>query len=69
MFQKLIFTVGLMFFIFLAGNAVGGTSGLMNLKSAGIVLGGTLLSSLLAFPLKTIKDLLKVSIPFSGMKK
>lgn len=59
MFQKMIFVAALMFFIFLAGNVVGETSGLINLKSAGIVFGGTLLSVLLAFQLKTIKDLIK----------
>lgn len=62
MLQKMILVIGAMFFLFLSGNVVGDTSVLMNLKSGGLVLGGTLLSAFLAFPLKTIKEMLK-SLP------
>jgi chemotaxis protein MotA len=57
--QKLIVVIGGMFFLILSGNAVEGTSIVMNLKSAMLVLVGTILSALLAFPMRTFKDLAK----------
>jgi chemotaxis protein MotA len=57
--QKLIVVIGGMFFLILSGNAVEGTSMIMNAKSAMLVLVGTILSALLAFPFKTFKDLFK----------
>lgn len=58
MIQRVIVLVGVMFFLFLSGNVVGETSPVVNIKSGLMVLGGTLLSALLAFPMRTIKDLI-----------
>jgi chemotaxis protein MotA len=57
--QRLIIWVGVMFFLLLSGNVVGETSPIMNFKSGLLVLAGTLLSVLLAYPMKTIRDLAK----------
>jgi chemotaxis protein MotA len=48
-----------MFFLLLAGNVIGDTSVAMNLKSGMMVLGGTLMSTFLAFSMRTVKDLIK----------
>jgi chemotaxis protein MotA len=57
--QKAILLIGLLLFIILSGNAVENTSIMLNLKSAMLVLAGTLLSAFIAFPMKTFRDLLK----------
>ncbi len=59
MLQKAILCIGLLIFIILSGNAVENTSIMMNLKSAFLVLAGTLLSAFIAFPMKTFRDLFK----------
>ena len=59
MVQKAILCIGLLIFIILSGNAIENTSVLMNLKSALLVLAGTLLSAFIAFPMKTFRDLFK----------
>ena len=59
MLQKLILGIGLLAFLIISEIAIEGTSILMNLKSALLVLAGTLLSALIAYPLKTFKDLRK----------
>jgi chemotaxis protein MotA len=59
MLQKLILGIGLLSFLALSEIAIEGTSILVNLKSALLVLAGTLLSALIAYPLKTFKDLRK----------
>ena len=50
---------GLMIFLFSTGNVVGTISDITNLKSCLLVLGGTLICGLLAFPVKSFKGLLK----------
>ena len=57
--QKAILCIGLLIFIILSGNAIENTSIMMNLKSAFLVLAGTLLSAFIAFPMKTFRDLFK----------
>jgi chemotaxis protein MotA len=57
--QKTIMVIGAMIILLIAGNVVGDTSLSVNLNSAVVVLGGTVLSALLAFRLSTLKDLLK----------
>ena len=57
--QKIILFIGLLLFIILSGNAIENTSIMMNLKSALLVLSGSLLSAFIAFPMKTFRDLLK----------
>ena len=59
MFQKALLFLGLLLFIILSGNAVENTSIMMNIKSAMLVLAGTLLSAFIAFPMKTFRDLFK----------
>ncbi len=59
MLQKAILCIGLLLFIILSGNAIENTSIMMNLKSALLVLAGTLLSAFIAFPMKTFRDLFK----------
>ena len=59
MVQKLILGIGILAFLIISEMAIEGTSILMNLKSALLVLAGTLLSALIAYPLKTFKDLRK----------
>jgi chemotaxis protein MotA len=55
--KKLVLPVGLLFFIILSESVIDGTSMIMNLKSILLVTAGTLLSALIAFPLKTFRDL------------
>jgi len=55
--QKVCLAAAILFLLFLAGSVVGETSVAVNLKSALLVLGGSMLSVLLAFPIKTIRDL------------
>jgi chemotaxis protein MotA len=57
--QKIILLIGVLFFIILSGNAIEGTSVMLNLKSALLVMAGTLLSAFIAFPMKTFRDLYK----------
>jgi chemotaxis protein MotA len=57
--QKAIPFLGLVLFFILSGNAVENTSIMMNLKSAMLVMAGTLLSAFIAFPMKTFRDLFK----------
>jgi chemotaxis protein MotA len=57
--QKIILGLGGLFILFLAGNVVGETSAIINLKSGVLVLGGTLMCALLAFPTRTINDVIK----------
>jgi len=59
MLQKMILLISLLSFIILSEIAIEGTSLMMNLKSAMLVLAGTLLSVFIAFPLKTFRDLHK----------
>jgi chemotaxis protein MotA len=57
--QKIILFIGLLLFLILSGNAIENTSIMMNLKSAVLVMAGTLLSAFIAFPMKTFRDLFK----------
>jgi chemotaxis protein MotA len=57
--QKLILLIGLILFMVLSGNAIENTSIMLNLKSALLVLAGSLLSAFIAFPMKTFRDLFK----------
>jgi chemotaxis protein MotA len=57
--QKMILFIGLILFLILSGNAIENTSIMINLKSAMLVLAGTLLSAFIAFPMKTFRDLFK----------
>ena len=59
MLQKLILLIGLILFMVLSGNAIENTSIVLNLKSALLVMGGSLLSAFIAFPMKTFRDLFK----------
>jgi len=59
MLQKIILLIGLFSFIILSEIAIEGTSIMMNLKSAMLVMAGTLLSVFIAFPIKTLRDLQK----------
>ena len=59
MLKKLLLPIGLLLFIIMSESVIDGTSIIMNLKSALLVTVGTLLSALIAFPLKTFKDLFK----------
>lgn len=59
MVHKVILCGGVMFFLLVSRNVIGETSAIINLKSGVLVLGGTLMSAFLAFPMKTIKELVK----------
>lgn len=59
MLQKAILLIGMLLFFILSGNAIENTSIMLNLKSAMLVLAGTLMSALIAFPMKTFRDLIK----------
>ncbi|MBI4774388.1 MAG: MotA/TolQ/ExbB proton channel family protein [Deltaproteobacteria bacterium] len=59
MIQKLVLAAILLFFIFLSRLFTSDVSMLTTLKSLGIVLGGTVLGVLLAFPVSTIMDLFR----------
>ena len=59
MLKKLLLPIGLLFFIIMSESVIDGTSIIMNLKSVLLVSAGTLLSALIAFPLKTFRDLFK----------
>lgn len=56
--QRLILAGGAVIFLIMAGSVLGKTSLVVNLQSFLMVLGGTLLSALLAFPLPTFTDLI-----------
>jgi chemotaxis protein MotA len=57
--QKVVILIVGAFFLFLSGTVMGETSMLVNVQSLAVVLGGTVFSALLAFPLKTLEDLIK----------
>jgi chemotaxis protein MotA len=57
--QKLILLIGIVLFMILSGNAIENTSIMLNLKSALLVMAGSLLSAFIAFPMKTFRDLFK----------
>lgn len=57
--KKLVFAVGIILFIGMAGTALGHASLLLHFKSILLVLGGTLLVGFLGFPVKDCKDLFK----------
>jgi chemotaxis protein MotA len=57
--QKFILLIGIVLFMVLSGNAIENTSIMLNLKSALLVLAGSLLSAFIAFPMKTFRDLFK----------
>ncbi len=59
MIQKLIVLIGAMFLLLISGNVIGDTSVIVNLKSALLVIGGPMMSTFLAFPMKTIKGLFR----------
>ena len=59
MVHKVILCGGVMFFLLVLCNVIGETSAIINVKSGVLVLGGTLMSAFLAFPMKTIKELVK----------
>lgn len=59
MIQRLVLTAGAILFIGLSINMAGDISMMMNIKSALLVLGGTMLGGFLAFPVKSYKDLFK----------
>lgn len=59
MIQVIIIAAGAMICLFLTGNTVGEISEVVNLKSALLVLGGTLMCAFLAFPVKTFRGLIK----------
>ena len=59
MLQKLILLIGIILFMVLSGNAIENTSIMLNLKSALLVMGGSLLSAFIAYPMKTFRDLFK----------
>jgi chemotaxis protein MotA len=57
--QKVVMLMVGVFFVILSGTVMGETSTLVNIESLAVVLGGAVFSALLAFPLKTIEDLIK----------
>jgi chemotaxis protein MotA len=57
--QKFILLIGIVLFMVLSGNAIENTSIMLNLKSALLVMAGSLLSAFIAFPMKTFRDLFK----------
>lgn len=59
MMQRLILVGGAIVFMLVAMNALGGTTLITNVQSCLLVLGGTLVSTLLAFPPQTFKDLIQ----------
>jgi chemotaxis protein MotA len=59
MTKRLVIIMGALAFLLLAGTVVSDTSWLTNLQSAAMVLGGTLLSAVLAYSPKTLIDLTK----------
>jgi len=59
MIQVIIIAAGAMICLFLTGSTVGDISEVVNLKSGLLVLGGTLMCTFLAFPVKTFKELIK----------
>ena len=59
MIRKMIPAAGIIFFLALSTKIVGETSMMLNLKSAIMVLGGTLVIGFLSFPMKSYRDLFK----------
>jgi chemotaxis protein MotA len=59
MIRKMIPAAGIIFFLGLSTKIVGETSMMLNLKSAIMVLGGTLVIGFLSFPMKSYRDLFK----------
>ena len=59
MVHKVILCGGVMLFVLVSHTIIGETSVMINLKSGVLVLGGSLMSAFLAFPMRTIKELAK----------
>jgi chemotaxis protein MotA len=59
MVYKVILCGGAMFLLLVSRNIIGEISAIINLKSVVLVLGGTLMCAFLAFPMKTIKELVR----------
>ena len=59
MIQVIMIAAGAIICLFLTGNTIGEISEVANLKSALLVLGGTLMCTFLAFPVKTFRGLIK----------
>jgi chemotaxis protein MotA len=59
MVYKVILCGGVMLFVLVSHTIIGETSVMINLKSGVLVLGGSLMSAFLAFPMRTIKELAK----------
>jgi flagellar motor component MotA len=58
MLSKLPVLAAMALLLFLVSGLLGGSSLWINLQSLALVLGGTLVCGLLAFPLQTVRDLL-----------
>jgi len=59
MVRKGILVAGITFLVLVSGKVIGDTSAIMNLTSGLLILGGTVMTAFLAFPVRTIKDLVK----------
>jgi len=59
MVHKVILCGGVMFFLLVSRNVIGETPAIINLKAGVLVLGGTLMCGFLAFPMRTIRDLVR----------
>ena len=59
MLSKIVLLIGMVLFMILSGNAIENTSIMLNLKSATLVLAGSLLSAFIAYPFRTFRDLFK----------
>ncbi len=59
MSQRLMLILGAVVTMFIFGNLLGDTSLLLNIRSALLVLGGTLISGLMAYSWKNIKELIQ----------
>jgi len=57
--SKIVLLIGLLLFMILSGNAIENTSIMLNLKSAMLVMAGSLLSAFIAYPIRTFRDLFK----------
>ena len=59
MVHKVILCGGVMFLLLVSRNVIGEISAIISLKSAVLVLGGTLMCAFLAYPMKAIKELVR----------
>ena len=59
MVRKVVLVAGLAFFVLASGMVIGETSVIINLKSGLLILGGTLMSAFLGFPMRTILELVR----------